>query len=214
MWPEELTRSLSSSRVIAVLTIDEAERAVPVARALVRGGVTHMELALRTPASLDALREIVREVPEMIPGVGTVIRPEQVEQVKAIGAAFAVSPGFNPRIVDAAAEVDLPFAPGIATPSELEAAWEKGCMVQKLFPAMPLGGPEYLSAMNTPYRYLGIRFIPLGGVSPENVVDWLRLPEIVAVGGSWLAGRDLIRRGEWDEIELRARKLTEQIAAV
>lgn len=185
---------------MAVLVVDDAGEAVPLARALLRGGVRAMELTLRTPAALEALERIVREVPEMYAGVGTVLTPEQIRRVKAAGAAFGVAPGLNPRVVEEARRVGLTFAPGVATPSEIESAVELGCGVLKLFPAETLGGLPYLKSVAAPYSHLGIEYIPLGGIGIKNLRQYLEAPEILAVGGSWLATRDLIRAKDWDAI--------------
>ncbi|MFN2312322.1 MAG: bifunctional 4-hydroxy-2-oxoglutarate aldolase/2-dehydro-3-deoxy-phosphogluconate aldolase [Spirochaetia bacterium] len=205
MWSKELTESLSKNPIIAVLVFGDPADAVPTAQALVRGGVFHVELALRTAGSMEALKAVIAEVPELVVGVGTVLQPEQVYEIKELGAAFAVSPGFNPRVVEAARDSNLPFAPGVATPSEIEAAYSLGCRLLKLFPAEPLGGIKYLQSVNSAYRHLGLSYIPLGGVTRENMNDWLALPEVLAVGGSWLAPKNLIVNKNWREIEDRAR---------
>jgi 2-dehydro-3-deoxyphosphogluconate aldolase/(4S)-4-hydroxy-2-oxoglutarate aldolase len=188
---------LRRTGVVAVLVLDDAASAVPLARALLAGGVDCMELTLRTPAALEALGRIVREVPEMLAGVGTVLTPEQVREVKAAGGAFAVAPGMNPTVVREAARVGLPFAPGVCTPSEIERALELGCRVLKLFPAEPSGGLAYLRSIAAPYAHLGVQYIPLGGVSAANAENYLREADVLALGGSWLAPRDLIRRQDW-----------------
>lgn len=213
MFADDLYEDIAKSRIIAVVVVDDVDNAVPTAQSLVRGGVIHIELALRTDVSLAALEAIARNVPEMTVGAGTILTPEQLRQARSAGARFAVSPGFTPAVVNEAKTLGMSFAPGIATPSEIEAAWNMGCTVQKLFPAQPLGGASYLKSVNAAYRHLNLSFIPLGGVSPNNVGDWLALPEVVAVGGSWLANRDLIRSKQWDKIESNARVAKEQIAA-
>jgi 2-dehydro-3-deoxyphosphogluconate aldolase / (4S)-4-hydroxy-2-oxoglutarate aldolase len=205
MWPEDLRARLGNRRIIAVLMIDRVDDAIPVAESLVRGGVDMMELTLRTPAALDSLKAIRHRVPEMSAGVGTVLTPDQCRQAKDLGADFAVSPGFNRSVVASAIECGLPFGPGVATPSEIEGAWELGCNILKLFPAEPLGGLQYLSSMNAPYQHLGLSYIPLGGVNENNLSEWLVRPEIIAVGGSWIAPRDLVKEQNWGEIEKRAR---------
>lgn len=204
IWPAELRQRLADRKIIAVLMIDELDDAVPVAEALIRGGVDMMELTLRTPVAFDALRIIQDRVPAMTAGVGTVLTADQCRQAADLGADFAVSPGFNRTVVSTAIDVRLPFGPGIATPSEIEGAFELGCDILKLFPAEPLGGLPYLSSMNAPYKHLGLSFIPLGGVNEGNLGQWLATPEIVAVGGSWIAPRDVIRTRNWAEIEQRA----------
>jgi 2-dehydro-3-deoxyphosphogluconate aldolase/(4S)-4-hydroxy-2-oxoglutarate aldolase len=213
MANEDLIDSLERGRIAAVMIIDDVHQAVPAAQALIRGGVTHIELALRTDHSMDALKAIVDEVPEMVVGAGTVLSPEQVEAIKEAGASFAVSPGLNPDVVAAANSVSLPFAPGVATPTDIETAYKLGCTTMKLFPAEPLGGPTYLSSVNVAYRHLGLRFIPLGGVNLENINRWLSMPEVVAVGGSWISKRALIKQERWEVIEVRAREAMDHIRA-
>lgn len=184
MWPESLTRSLRMNPIVAVLVVEDADDAVPAARALMRGGIRHIELALRTHGSIAAMKAILNEVPQMLVGAGTVLHPQQLIQVSELGVGFAVAPGLNRRVVEAAREHGLPFAPGVASPSEIEAAYDLGCCVQKLFPAQMLGGVKYLKGVNAAYRHLNIQYIPLGGVTSENMIDWLNMPEVLAVGGS------------------------------
>ncbi len=214
MFPDELGGRIEDCGAIAVLTVPRAEDAVPLARALLEGGVGAMELTLRTTAAVEALRAIVREVPEMLAGVGTVLTPEQVAEVQRAGAAFGVAPGLNARVLEAAREVGLPFAPGVATPSEVEAAVEQGCRVLKFFPAEPIGGLPYLSSMAAPYAHLGLRFMPLGGINAQNMADYLRSPLILAVGGSWIARREEIAAGAWDEITATAAEAVARIEEV
>lgn len=190
--------------IIAVLEIENAENAVALAENLLEGGVRAMELTLRTPAALDALQAILKNVPEMTPGVGTILTPEQVRKVKAMGASFGVAPGLNRRVMREAEEQELPFAPGIATPSDIESALEFGCRTMKFFPAEPQGGMGYLKSAAAPYKHLGLQFIPLGGLNEQNLRSYLQSPLVAAVGGSWIAPRDLIRGKEWGEIRKRA----------
>ena len=190
--------------MIAVLVIDRQEHAVPVANALLEGGVQAMELTLRTADALPALRNIRREVPEMIAGVGTVLSTNQVEDVAYAGAHFAVAPGTNRTVLASADTNNLPFAPGIATPSDLETAIEMGCREVKFFPAEPSGGLTYLNSMAAPYAHLNIRYIPLGGVNENNLANYLASPLVLAVGGSWLATREMINQEDWNGIRQRA----------
>jgi 2-dehydro-3-deoxyphosphogluconate aldolase/(4S)-4-hydroxy-2-oxoglutarate aldolase len=200
VFNEDLISKIRKASIVAVLMIDNADHAVPLARALIRGGVTAIELTLRTPAALESLKRIRAEVPELLAGVGTILDREQVRQVKEGGALFGVAPGLNGSVVEAAKEYALPFAPGIMTPSEIELAYALGCRVMKLFPAEPAGGLEYLNSINAPYAHLGIGYIPLGGVSLGNLRSYLEHPAIVAVGGSWLAPRKLVQDNDWDRI--------------
>ena len=200
----DLWKHLARKAVVAVLVVDRVEDAVPLARALVEGGVTAMELTLRTPVAIDALRAIRADVPEMTAGIGTILTIDQVKAVKDAGAAFGVSPGCNPRVVRAALDAGLDFAPGVATPSDIEAALELGCKLLKLFPAEALGGLAYLKSAAAPYLHLGLQFIPLGGLTAANAGAWLSDPLIAAVGGSWLAPRDVVKAGKWNEIARKA----------
>lgn len=205
MFASELKASVEENKIIAVLVVDEAADAVPLAQALLAGGVRIMELTLRTDAALDALRRIVEEVPEITAGVGTILTPAQVEQAHAAGAAFGVAPGLNPQVLEAARAVGLSFAPGIVTPSDIEQALTFDCRLLKFFPAEPSGGLTYLKSVAAPYAHLGVRYVPLGGVSPSNLGEYVADPLIAAVGGSWLAPRDVIAAKDWDQITERAR---------
>jgi 2-dehydro-3-deoxyphosphogluconate aldolase/(4S)-4-hydroxy-2-oxoglutarate aldolase len=204
LFSQELKRGIRNSGVIAVLVIEDAELAVPVARTLLEGGISAMELTLRTPAALEALKRIRSDVPQMLAGVGTILRADQVKEVAAAGAEFGVAPGYNPRVVDAAKAAGLAFAPGVATATELEWALEQGCRILKFFPAEPLGGIPYLKSMNSPYSYLDLQYVPLGGVNQDNLRAWLEQSFVIAVGGSWIANKQLIAAQDWDEIRRRA----------
>ncbi|TAN36027.1 MAG: bifunctional 4-hydroxy-2-oxoglutarate aldolase/2-dehydro-3-deoxy-phosphogluconate aldolase [Verrucomicrobia bacterium] len=200
--------------VIAVLVVDRAEDAVPLARALLAGGVDLMELTLRTPVAIEALRRIVGEVPEMLAGMGTVITPAQVRDVAAAGAVFGVAPGTNPRVIRAATEAGLPFAPGVVTPSDVEQALECACRLLKFFPAESSGGLNYLKYMAAPFLHLNVRFIPLGGLDMTNIEKYLREPIIQAVGGSWIAPRELIKQQAWSRITENARQATQLVQRI
>jgi 2-dehydro-3-deoxyphosphogluconate aldolase/(4S)-4-hydroxy-2-oxoglutarate aldolase len=209
--PPILMNEIRRSGIIAVLMIDAVEDAVPLARALLDGGIRAIELTLRTPAALDALARIKAEVPEIIAGVGTVLTPEQAGQASRAGAAFGVAPGMNPRVVAECARLGLPFAPGICTPSDIELAVEQGCRLLKLFPAEPAGGIAYLKAINTPYAHLKLDYIPLGGLTEDNFTQYLQLDCVPAVGGSWIAPRELIRAKDWAAIRGNAARATAKI---
>jgi 2-dehydro-3-deoxyphosphogluconate aldolase / (4S)-4-hydroxy-2-oxoglutarate aldolase len=206
LFPSQIRTRIEATGVIAVLVIDDARHAVPLARALVAGGIDAMELTLRTPAALGALCAVTAQVPEMIAGVGTILTTEQVDQVADAGAAFGVSPGLNRRVVERANRRGLPFAPGIVTPSDIEAAIELGCRVLKFFPAEPSGGLPYLKSIYAPYAHLGVQFVPLGGVSAGNLAKYITDPSILAVGGSWLAPKNLLNAEDWTTITANARQ--------
>ena len=193
---------------IAVLVLDDEEKAIPLAEALLAGGVTAMELTLRTPAALLAMKRIVKAFPQMIVGAGTVLRAEQLKQAQDAGAAFAVAPGLNPAIVEEAAKIGIPFAPGVMTPSEIDRALELGCTLQKFFPAEPMGGLKTLKAMVAPFKHLGPTFIPLGGLKPENTKEYLASPLIAACGGSWMCTPAIIAASDWAAVKANAELAT------
>lgn len=193
---DEVFDRVRAAGVVAVLTVESADDAVAVAEALLAGGVRAVELTLRTPAALDALSAVRRRVPDMLVGAGTVLTPGQVRQVRDAGAAFGVSPGLSPRVLDEAARVGLPFGPGVCTPSDIERALEYDRRFLKFFPAEPSGGLAYLRVIAAPYAHLGIRYLPLGGVTETNLADYLTEPLIGAVGGTWLAPPAAIRAGD------------------
>ena len=204
VFPNTIIQRLSTSGVVAGLAIDNAEDAVPLAKALLAGGIDAIELMFRTPASLDALKAISANVPEMLIGVGTILTPEQVVRVKEAGTHFAVSPGMNPRVIQKAVEIGMPYAPGICTPSDLEAAIELGCRFVKFFPAEASGGVKFLKSMSAPYKHLGIQYFPLGGLNADNMMDYLREDNVPTIGGSWIVKKELVETKDWDAIAARA----------
>ena len=203
-----LAGRIRESANIAVVVIDNPDRAVPLARALLEGGVDVVELTLRTAAATEAIRRMTAEVPGMLVGAGTVLTPAQVAEAARAGAAFAVSPGLNPAVVKSAVDHGLSFAPGIMTPSEIEQALALGCGLLKFFPAEPAGGLSLLKSMASPYLHLGLRFIPLGGLNPENTAAYLASPLITACGGSWICTREEIEAEQWPRIREKAAQAT------
>ena len=185
--------------VIPVLTVERVADAVPLARALVRGGLPVLEITLRTPVALEGLAAIAAEVEGAVVGAGTVLEVGQVDKIVAAGARFAVSPGFSPAVGAAVRGAGLPFLPGIQTVSESLAAAEQGWRVQKFFPADRAGGPGWLKAVAAPLA--GLRYCPTGGIGPDNAMDYLALPNVVCVGGSWVAPREAIASKNWLQIE-------------
>jgi 2-dehydro-3-deoxyphosphogluconate aldolase / (4S)-4-hydroxy-2-oxoglutarate aldolase len=181
-----------------VIAIEDADAAVPLAEALVAGGVTTLEVTLRTAAACEAIGRIVREVPAAVLGVGTVRSRDDVLRAADLGAKFAVSPGATPGIYAASRSANLPLLPGAATASEILLALEHGCESIKFFPAVPAGGIAAVKALRGPFPM--VRFCPTGGISEANLMEWLSVPGVVAVGGSWLAPEDKIRAGDWQGI--------------
>lgn len=199
-------KEILSERVVPVAVIERAADAVPIARALLEGGLSTLELTLRTPAALDCIRAIRREVPELKVGAGTVLTPAQVREVSEAGAFFGVAPGLNPRVVSTARIRGLPFFPGVMTPSDVEHALELGCTLQKFFPASAAGGLDMIKALAGPYGHTGLKLIPLGGVTAQNMKDYLAHPLVAAVGGSWLVDRKLVAAQDWAGITRLARE--------
>lgn len=208
LFNQTLRQEIATSRVIATVTIENSDHAKPLAEALLEGGVHAIEITLRTPVALEAMRLVAQSFPELLVMAGTVIVPDQVKAVQEAGAICAVAPGINRKVIEAALDAKLPFAPGIATPSEIETALEYDCDILKFFPAEPLGGLAYLKNMQAPYAHLGLQFIPLGGLSADNAESYLKEPCILAVGGSWIAKADAIENGDWSGITARAAALT------
>ncbi len=202
---------LKLAPVIPVITIDHAAGAVPLARALVRGGLRTIEITLRTAAAIEAATAIIADVPEAVVGIGTVLTPADLEQCGKIGAAFAISPGFSPDLLRAAASTDLPYVPGIQTASDLIACVTAGFDVVKFFPAVSAGGIPALNALSGPFP--GVNFCPTGGIGESNAAEWLAHPKVVAVGGSWIAPTTAIKEGAWRAIEDRARAASRLRAA-
>ena len=210
----EIIEKISSAGVIAVLVIDKEEHALPLAEALLKGGVDTIELTMRTPAALEAAKIIKKNMPEICLGMGTVLTTGQVKACSDIGADFAVAPGCNPKIISAAYALGLSFAPGVVTPSDIEVAIQEGCRVMKYFPAETAGGIKHLSNMAAPYQYLGLRFIPLGGLNIDNAASYLQSSLITAIGGSWIAKRDMILAEDWDGISENARQIRALISEI
>lgn len=181
--------------VIPVLTIEKVEHAVPLAKALVAGGVRTLEVTLRTDAAVEAARAIIAEVPDAIVGIGTILNADDLARARALGAKFGISPGATPDLLKAAAASDLPFAPGIATASELMQALAAGFDVVKFFPAEQAGGIKALRALAGPFPH--IRVCPTGGIGEANAATWLAEPNVLCVGGSWICPAADIRAGNW-----------------
>jgi 2-dehydro-3-deoxyphosphogluconate aldolase/(4S)-4-hydroxy-2-oxoglutarate aldolase len=189
--------------VVPVLIIDDAESAVPLARALVKGGLKAIEVTLRTAAALEAIRRVAGEVEGAVPGVGTVLTAGQLAAARKAGARFAVSPGGAPGVFDAADDSDVPLLPGAATAGEVMTALERGYRFQKFFPAEQAGGAAYIGALASPLQ--AVRFCPTGGVNAKNAPDYLKLGNVICVGGSWVAPKDKVAAGDWDAITALAR---------
>jgi len=205
-----LRQILESTGVLPVLTVASAEASVAMCAALQRGGITAVEITLRTPAALDAIRLTKQQLPTLVVSAGTVTTVAGMQAVKAAGADFAVSPGMTDQLVHAAADLELPFLPGVATPSEVMRGREMGVENFKLFPATVVGGVGLLNAIAGPLPE--VRFCPTGGLSLANMATFLALTNVLCVGGSWLCPADAVARQDWVAIEDIARQTTAQIS--
>ncbi len=212
MKHEEWVRTLEDTRVVPVITIESGDQAIDLADALVAGNLPLMEITFRSEAAAEAIRRVRAERPEVTVGAGTVLTPAQVDAALEAGAQFLVTPGFNPTVVDYCLKLGVPMAPGVATPSEIEWALERGLSLLKFFPAEQSGGVKYIKAISAPYR--GVRFMPTGGITPENLQSYLSVPSIIACGGSWMVKLSLIQAGEFDTITRLAEEAVELARSV
>ena len=210
----DIVKRMLEYAVVPVIAIEDVEKAIPLADALIAGGIPVAEITFRTEAAAEAIQRMRTERPDMIVGAGTVLTLDNLEAAQSSGAQFAVAPGYNPAILKRAKALALPFLPGVATPSEVEAALEQGCTVQKFFPAAVMGGTSMLKAFAGPYGHTGIRFVPLGGVNPENMSEYLALPVVGAVGGTWLATKEDIAESRWELVAERCQQALEIVKAI
>lgn len=209
-----VTDLIARRRLLPAAVIDSPGFAVPLARALLAGGLDVMEATFRNPHAAECIRRIRAEVPGMTIGAGTLLRPSDIDAAVEAGARFGVSPGFNPTVVRHAVQRGIPFFPGVVTPGEMEQSLELGCPWVKFFPAAAAGGIEFIKALTGPYGHTPLRLIPLGGINEQNLADYLTLPLVIAVGGSWLTDRQLATAGRWDEITALTRRALAAAAAV
>lgn len=199
--------NLTDKRIVpVVLGVEKADDAVPLAQALLAGGLNVIEVTFRAANAAEAVHAIAQKAPEMILGAGTLLTASQLRQAKDAGAQFGVAPGLNPQVVSAAKEMQIPFIPGVMTPSEVENALSAGCKLLKFFPANIAGGVAMLKALAAPYAQTGVKFIALGGIRAENMREYLAEPIVAAVGGSWLVEPALVAKRDWKTITARTRE--------
>ncbi len=203
-YQKGLEASLKLAPVVPVMVIENLADAVPLARALVKGGLPVLEITLRTAAAMDCIRAIIAEVEGAIVGSGTVLTAQQLRDSEKLGCTFAVSPGSTSRLLDAAQDHDIALLPGGVTASECMALLERGYAIQKFFPAEPAGGAAYLSSLASPLRQ--VKFCPTGGITPETAPKYLKLSNVITIGGSWMAPKKLVEAGDWAAIEELARQ--------
>jgi 2-dehydro-3-deoxyphosphogluconate aldolase/(4S)-4-hydroxy-2-oxoglutarate aldolase len=209
---QKLADLFRQATIIPVLTIERLEDAVPLAKALVAGGVRTLEVTLRTPVAIEAAKAMSANVPDAVVGIGTILNADDLARAKALGAVFGISPGATPELLKAAAASDLPFAPGIATASELMQALAHGFDLVKFFPAESAGGIKALRALAGPFP--NVLTCPTGGISEANAASWLAEPNVVAVGGSWLCPAADIRSGNWAGITAMCERAMKSLKTV
>ena len=207
----EVFKKIKKHRVIAVLEIDSLENVTPVCETLLSSGISVIELALRTEVAQKATEQIIKNFPQIIVGLGTVLNEDQVKFAIDSGVSFAVAPGCNPKIIDLAKKNNLLFSPGICSPTDIEISLDYGCNVLKFFPAENSGGIKYLNSINNPYKHLNLNYIPLGGINISNVKKYLDSNLILAVGGSWLAPKHLINSKKWKLISSNCEEINNLI---
>ena len=203
----EVLKKIQEIGIVPVVVLNDAKDAAPLAKALCDGGLPCAEVTFRTDAAEESIRIMTEQFPQMLVGAGTVLTTEQVDRAVAAGAKFIVSPGLNPRIVKYCVEKGILITPGCSNPSDIEVALENGLEVVKFFPAEPAGGLNMIKAMAAPY--VGVKFMPTGGINPTNVRDYLAYDRILACGGSWMVKGSLVDAGEFDKIEKLTREAVE-----
>jgi len=205
----KVLEELGKIGIVPVIKIDDAEKAVPLARSLIAGGIPCVEITFRTAQGEEAIRRIAREVPDILLGAGTVLSAAQAEKAAAAGAKFIVSPGLNPKTALYCIENNLPFIPGCVTPSEIEQALEFDFDLVKFFPAEQAGGLAYIKAVSAPYP--GVKFMPTGGINADNIGRYMAFEKVHACGGSWMATAELINSGNFEKITALSREAIQSI---
>ena len=204
--------SFLQQRLLCITVVDRAEDAVPLAEALFAGGLQVMEITFRTAAA-ESIRLIRQTVPRMTIGAGTLLTPDQVQEAIDVGAQFGVSPGLNEAVLNAAGERDLPFFPGVMTPTEIDHALKLGWKHLKFFPAEPSGGAAMLKALAAPFAHTGVKFVPTGGINAAKLPDYLAIPQVAAVAGSWMGERRLVQEKAWSKITALTAEALKVVAA-
>ncbi len=200
--------------VVPVIAIDDAQSAIPLADALMEGGLPVAEITFRTVAAAEVIARIAKERPSVILGAGTVLTTENLRRAKEAGARFGVAPGLNPEVVREAGTLGLPFIPGVVTPSEIEQALALGARLLKFFPSEAFGGVKVIKALAAPYAHTGVKFVPTGGVTTANLPDYLALEVVACVGGTWIASREAIAEKKWAQIRDNCKAAVELVKKV
>jgi len=206
MEQSDLLKKLGSLKIIPVIAIEEKDKAIPLANALMKGGLPVAEITFRTSAAADVLTILRKEKPQMLLGAGTVLTVDNLKKAIDCGASFAVAPGLNQNVVETAQKMNFPFFPGVMTPSEVEKSLNLGCSILKFFPAEAAGGIKLLKSLEAPYGHMGLQFIPTGGITLQNMSDYLSVSSVLAVGGTWIAKKEHISNGDWLKISSNCRE--------
>jgi len=208
----EVLQQIEKIKLVPVVKIEDPNDAVPLGRALMEGGLPVAEITFRTDAAGEAIIRLKKELPGLLIGAGTVLSVDQIGKATEAGAAFIVTPGFNPKVVDYCVEHEIPITPGINSPTQVEMALERGIQVVKFFPAEVSGGLKMIKALAGPYG--NVKYIPTGGIGPSNLKEYLSFPKVLACGGSWMVKSDLITQGKFDEITRLTREAVEIVHSV
>jgi len=211
---ETVFERIAELAVVPVIAIDRADAALPLADALIEGGLPVIEVTFRTAAAAEVISLLSRQRPQLLVGAGTILNEANLRAARDCGARFGVAPGLNPAIAGLAGEIGLPFVPGVATPSDVEGALALGLRQLKFFPSERLGGVAMIQALAGPYGHTGVKFVPTGGVNAGNLESYLGCPAVAAVGGTWLAKRDDLAAGNWDAVRQRCRAAVETVRRV
>ena len=211
MQTQNIYTKIGRLKVIPVIAIEDVKQAVPLADALIEGGLPIAEITFRTDAAAEVIQTLRKERSDLLVGAGTILTIENLKKAKECGAVFGVAPGFNRRIVEEALRLNFPFSPGIMTPSDVEAALELGVNILKFFPAEAAGGVKYMTSLAAPYAHTGVQFIPTGGIHPGNFKDYICSPYVLAVGGTWVAKRELFASGGYNKIKQNCIEITKAV---
>jgi 2-dehydro-3-deoxyphosphogluconate aldolase/(4S)-4-hydroxy-2-oxoglutarate aldolase len=201
----EIYQKIEKLRIVPVIAIEDADSALPLADALLEGGLPVAEITFRTEAAARVITKISKERPDVLVGAGTILTIDNLKKAIDCGAIFGVAPGFNPKIVEASLKMNFPFSPGIMTPTDIEGALALGVKVLKFFPAEAAGGIKMLKSLAAPYAHLGVRFIPTGGINLEILNNYLSIPQVLAVGGTWIAKAEDINKKNWKQITINCK---------
>ena len=205
---KEIIELLEKLRVIPVISIEDPDKALPLADALIEGGLPMAEVTFRTEAAGKVMSIMAKERPELNISAGTILTIDQMKKAQDIGVRFGVAPGFNPKLVEESLKLNFPFMPGVLTPSEVTMAIDYGLVILKYFPAETAGGIKLLKSIIAPFAHLGIKYSPTGGIGKDTYLDYLEIPQVVSIGGSWVASKDDIREGNWEKIKSNCIEIT------